>query len=311
MQRLSLPGQVIKVSGSGTLDAQKLWPTRAAAKRMLARAMQELTGKSELGEAFAQLLHPDDRVAIKPNGIGGKRGGKMVTSRELILEVVHGVVAAGVPPSHITIYEQFATFLRGTRIVGSALKPDSELPEGVSAVVHRERDAVMDAIRVSGIKTKFVRPFTEATAVINVPLIKDHSLCGYTGALKNITHGSITNPSAYHAHKASPQIAELYAQDVVKSRVVLHIVDAYKVMYDGGPLDRKPHRRIPYEALYASTDPVALDAVGWQLVDELRQDNGLPSLEAAGRKPTYIAIAGQLGLGVADRSRISMREVRA
>jgi len=40
-------------------------------------------------------------------------------------------------------------------------------------VIHGKKDATMPEIRVHGIATRFVRPLTEATAVINVPLIKD------------------------------------------------------------------------------------------------------------------------------------------
>ena len=82
----------------------------------------------------------------------------------------------------------------------------------------------------TGVRTRFVKPLTDATACINFALIKDHSICGYTGALKNMTHGCSINPHDFHVHHASPQIALLYAQDVIKSRVRLHITDAFKVM---------------------------------------------------------------------------------
>jgi uncharacterized Fe-S center protein len=167
----------------------------------------------------------------------------------------------------------------------------------------------MDEIQVAGKGTRYCRPFTEATAVIDVGQFKDHSICGYTGAMKNITHGTILNPHDFHEHNASPQIAKLYAQDIVKSRVRLHIADVFKVIYDEGPLDTNPNRRIPQEAVYASTDPVALDVVGWALIEKLRKDNSLPTLKDAGREPSYIKIAGELGLGVFDKNRITLREV--
>ena len=167
----------------------------------------------------------------------------------------------------------------------------------------------MPQISVLGIGTKFVRPFTEATAVINMGVIKDHAICGYTGCLKNITHGSTINPHAFHEHNASPQIAELYAQDVVKSRVRLHIVDGYKLIYDEGPLDTNKKRRVPHEAVYATTDPVAMDVIGWGVVEKWRKENGLPTLKEASREPSYIRIAGELGLGVFDLNRITLREV--
>ncbi len=307
---LSIPGKVVKVTKANTLQGNGLWPTEDAARAMLERVMSELTGLSDMGAAFGKFVHKDDKVAIKPNGIAGKNGATMATNKELVLEVVKGVMAAGVPASSIVIYEQYPAFLAGTRIANRQGVMDASFPAGITAVVHENKDATMPEIQVSGTGTKFVRPFTEATAVINVGLIKYHSICGYTGCLKNITHGSTINPHDFHAHNASPQIASLYAQDVVKSRVRLHIIDGFKLIYDEGPLDTNKKRRVPYEAVYATTDPVAMDVLGWAVVEEHRRDNGLPSLKDAGREPTYIRFAGDLGLGLADRNRISLREVK-
>lgn len=307
---LAMPGKVVKVSSANTLQPNGLWPTEEAARNMLQRAMTELTGLSDMGAAFGKFVHKDDKVAIKPNGIAGKNGATMASNKELVLEIVKGVMAAGVPATNIVIYEQYSKFLAGTRIASVGAVMDPSFPAGITATVHENRDASMPEIKVEGIGTKFVRPFTEATAVINVGLIKDHSICGYTGCLKNITHGSTINPHAFHEHNASPQIASLYAQDVVKSRVRLHLVDGFKIIYDEGPLDTNKKRRVPHEAVYATTDPVSMDVVGWAVVEEWRKNNGLPTLKDAGREPTYIRVAADLGLGVADTNRISLRDVK-
>jgi uncharacterized protein (DUF362 family) len=307
---LAIPGKVVKVSASNTLQPNGLWPTDDAARNMLQRVMAELTGLSDLGAAFAKFVNKADKVAIKPNGIAGKSGATMASNKELVLEIVKGVMAAGVPASSIVIYEQYPSFMAGTRVASRTGVIDPSFPAGVTTTVHENKDATMPEIQVAGIGTKFVRAFTEATAVINVGLIKDHGICGYTGCLKNITHGSTINPHAFHEHNASPQIAQLYAQDVVKSRVRLHIIDGFKLIYDEGPLDTNKKRRVPYEAVYATTDPVAMDVLGWAVVEQHRRDNGLPTLKDVGREPTYIRTAGDLGLGVADKNRISLREVR-
>lgn len=307
---LTVPGKIVKVSKSSTLQANGLWPEQAAAKQMLERAMTEYTGTSNLGAAFGKFIHKDDKVAIKPNGIAGKNGATMASNKELVLEIVRGVMAAGVPATNIVIFEQYPSFLAGTRIASKTRVMDSEFPAGITAMVHENKDAVMSEIMVAGVGTKIVRPFTDATAVINVSLIKDHSICGYTGCLKNITHGATINPHAFHEHNASPQIAQLYAQDVIKSRVRLHIVDGYKLIYDEGPLDTNKKRRVPHEAVYVTTDPVAMDMIGWGVVEKWRKDNGLPTLKEASREPTYIRSASDLGLGTADLNRIAMREIK-
>jgi len=310
--RLSLPGKVVRVTRPGSLQANGIYPRPEWARAMLERAMRELTGESTLREAFAQLVHPDDTVAIKPNGIAGRKSMKMATNKELVVEVVKAVMSVGVPAERITIFEQFKDFLFATRCITDKekLTPAPELPAGVKLAVHLNSDAVMDSILVGGIATKYVTPFTQASVVINLPQLKDHAICGYTGAMKNITHGANINPQHFHEHNASPQIAHLYAQEVVRSRLALHIKDAYQVIYEGGPVDKLPGRRVPYEALYVSTDPVAIDVVGWQVVERLRQQNGLPTLAAVSRSPSYLRVAGELGLGIHDRKRIRLREVR-
>jgi len=306
---MNAPGRVVRVTQSNTLQPNGLWPTQDAATSMLERAMTELTGTTNVGGAFARFVHPSDKVAIKPNGLAGRGGGTMASNKELVLAIVRGVIAAGVPASSIVIYEQWESFMAGTRVTDKDMALDPDFPAGVTAVVHKNKDATMDPIDVEDKHTRFVRPFTEATCVINVGLIKDHAICGYTGCLKNITHGSIVNPHDYHEHHASPQIANLYAQDVARSRVRLHITDAYKLIYDEGPTDQNKKRRVPHESLYVSTDPVASDVLGWSLVEQHRKEAGLPTLKDAGREPAYIQTAGDLGLGVFDRNMIRLREV--
>jgi uncharacterized protein (DUF362 family) len=300
---LSEPGKIIKVSKSDTLMPNGLFPKADVAQTMLERVMMELTGETDINKAMARFIHKDDKVAIKMNGIAGQTGATMATNKEIVLPIVAAVLAVGVPAANIMVYEQYNSFFNGTRVNAK------NLPPGVQMGIHANKDATMPEIRVLGIRTKFVRQLTEATAVINVALIKDHSICGYTGCLKNMTHGSTINPHDFHAHNASPQIATLYAQDVVKSRVRLHITDAFKLIYDQGPLDKNPERRVPHDAVYATTDPVAMDIIGWGEVEKWRKNKGLPTLAKAGREPTYIRVAGELGLGVADKEQIRMREV--
>jgi uncharacterized protein (DUF362 family) len=181
----------------------------------------------------------------------------------------------------------------------------------VKTSVHQNQDATMEMrpIPSTGTSTKFVRVLTEATALINFSLIKDHSICGYTGCLKNMTHGMSINPDAFHAHHASPQIALMAAQDVIRTRLRLNITDGFKLMAQGGPLWKSPQHVVPHEAVYVTTDPVAMDAIGWDLVEAQRAKFNLPTLTAAGRTPAYIQDAEGLGLGVADRNAIVLREV--
>lgn len=305
---LSVPGKVVKVSAkgdfAGIMQPNQLWPKAEVARRLLEKALMEFTGAANLVEALRKFIHKDDVVAIKPNGIAGQKGQTMAVNFELIQPLVEGLIALGVPAEKITVYEQYPSFLMGTRVNVR----DWKLPAGVKTGTHNNNDHPMREVRIyQGIPTKYARFLLEATAVINMTMIKDHSICGYTGTLKNITHGNVNNPHDHHAHNASPQIAMLYNHPIVTSRVRLQITDAFKIMYDRGPLDRDPKTRIPHGAVYVSTDPVAMEAIGHKLVDDERTARGLKTLKDAGRDPSYIRVAGDLGLGVADLNAVRLK----
>jgi uncharacterized protein (DUF362 family) len=306
---LTKSGRVVKVTKGNDLESlmQKnlLWPKPEVAKAMVERALTELTGASNLVEALGKFIHKDDVVAIKPNGIAGQSGATMAANAEVIVPIVEGLISLGVPADKITVYEQYPSYLTGTRVA-------KKLPKGVKTGVHGNQDATMKPLAVfESVETRYVRFLTEATAVINITNFKDHSICGFTGCMKNMTHGSIVNPQKHHAHHASPQIAVLYANEIMRSRVRLHIVDAFKIIYDKGPLDKDPKRRILHGAIYASTDPVATDTIGWNVIDRARKDHGMKSLAQAGREPKYIATAAELGVGKHAESKISLKEVSA
>jgi uncharacterized Fe-S center protein len=298
---MAAPGVVVRVKKSGCLEANGLFPKADDAKEMLRRAMQELTGKTDLVEAVKLFVHPQDKVCVKVNGIAQQN---MATNKELVLPFVEAMVAAGVPGANITLLEQYPGFFQATRI-----KP-KDVPNGVAISVHTNHDATMDWRPIpGGGRAKFVRVLTEATALINFGLIKDHSIQGYTGAMKNMTHGCNVNPQDFHDRHGSPQIALLAAQDVVRSRLRLCIMDGFKLMAHGGPLWKQPQYVVPHESVYASTDPVAVDSIGWGEVEKARASFGLKSLKDEGREPTYIRSAESLGLGVADPKKITLREV--
>ena len=304
---LTVPGKIVKVSAKGDfasyMQPNQLWPKPEVASAMLEKALTEFTGTSNLTDALGKFIHKDDVVAIKPNGIAGQKGYTMATNFELILPLVQGLMKLGVPADKITVYEQYPTFLAGTRVNVR----DWKLPDGVRSGTHNNNDHPMPDIKVyNGIKTRYCRFFTEATAVINLTMMKDHGICGYTGTMKNITHGNINNPQDHHEHNASPQIAMLYNHPIVTSRVRLHITDAYKITYDKGPLDKDPKTRVPHGAVYVATDPVAMDTYGWKVIDDERKAHGLPSLKESGREPAYIQAAGQFGLGVHDLNAVKV-----
>ena len=304
------PGYVVQVSKgtdfASVMQPNQLWPRLGVAKVLLERALMDLTGEINLVKALGRLVHPSETVALKVNGIAGQTGHTMAFNFEFVLPLVEALLQLGVKAERITVFEQFPNFLAGSRVNVKA----SQLPAGVKAESHNNRDAKMPQVRVfHSVKTRYVRQVTDASAVIDLTMMKDHSICGFTGALKNMSHGQIVNPQDHHAHGASPQIALLNHHPVLRSRVRLHLVDAMKIIYDEGPLDKNPVKRVPHGSFYASTDPVAIDRVGWKVIDDARLHHKLKPLDKVKRTPRYILAAAELGLGVARLDAIRLRSV--
>jgi hypothetical protein len=108
---------------------------------------------------------------------------------------------------------------------------------------------------------------------------------------------------------------------VIRDKTVLHVCDAVQGLYHGGPVMRKEAAKFVWEhkRMYFATDPVALDKIGWEELDRKRVSAGMKPLAEAQMddfsrfvrmQPEHVDIAGALGLGVADRSKIDLREIQ-
>jgi hypothetical protein len=144
----------------------------------------------------------------------------------------------------------------------------------------------------------------EITALINVPLIKDHRIAGVTISMKN-HFGSILNPSDLHASCCDPYLAELNATAPIKDKTRLIIVDGLRALYNGGPRDN-PQWKWRQNAIIAGTDTVAVDHLGLQIIEEKRKEQDLAPL---GERARHIATAARMGLGTNDPAHIDLREI--
>jgi hypothetical protein len=81
-------------------------------------------------------------------------------------------------------------------------------------------------------------------------------------------------------------------------------------VYNGGPGFRPEFLWQP-NTLIVGEDRVAVDHTAWQILERKRAEVGMPTFEAAGRLPRYIATAAdaQHNLGVNDPQRIQLMEV--
>ncbi len=332
------PGQVVEVRNpqmcrDGRRDA-------AAIKTTLDRGMKELTGATDAVEAWKHFFEPGDVVGIKvvPNGQPDAH-----SSFEIVLEVIEKLKAAGVKPNDIFVYDRFRTeFIQAGY---PKILPDGIHWGGFAAdsnqftldypslrndpLANYDHDAFvwMDLIpygddpkddrkyrsHLSKLVTKTLNK------IVGIPVLKDHGSAGVTGALKNMSHGTVNNVARSHSNTftnvCNQFIPQVVSHPIIRQKFVLQIMDGIRGVYHGGPFS-KENGKWTWEnnSILFATDPVALDHVEWGIVDAQRIKQKLPPVAAAGlvaidplnnegfdvRQPQHIALAGALGLGYFD-----------
>ena len=272
----------------------------STARRMYETGIALLTGERSPGEGLRRLFMPSDRVAVKVNTIGGK---PLSTRPDVALPLAAWLMEGLLKPGNLVIWDRTNRELRSA---GYRLAPEGRGPrvfgtdtEGIGygreLVAHRDIGSLFSAIQEDW-----------ATASISLAVLKDHGMAGVTAGMKNY-FGAIHNPNKYHDGGCDPFVAHVFDAPPVKAKHRLTILDALTVQYHRGP-SFHPRWAERVGALVFGTDPVATDAVGWRLVEGLRERKGLPSLAEEGRKPGYLAAAERLGLGTGDPACIEIVE---
>ncbi|MBN1944562.1 MAG: DUF362 domain-containing protein [Bradymonadales bacterium] len=295
----SRPGHVVRIAHSQALsdpDRVDSEPVCEVVELMVNAAILAFTGRGELAVAYGELFCPEDRVLIKLSCLGSPN---MATNEAVVAALIKGLKLLGIPEQNMVLYDQYRN-----RMMRARYRPGGDLL-GVPIEFSRTRGYSGTAIRHDAGSSPFAVAFEQATAVISVPVFKDHDVSGFTGGMKNITHGCTENPSQMHRNHCAA-IADIYNTDMVRSRMRLLVADVLRLMYHEGPQDN-PNKEA-HNSVYLATDPVALDTIGLQLVNEARTRHDIRSLEEDGRPNTYLARATELGLGEHRREAITLEE---
>src|SRR5438477_629131 len=130
---------------------------------------------------------------------------------------------------------------------------------------------------------------------------------GMAGCIYNMTIPNIDNwrRFAQGSRFGAESLAEIYANPIIAKKVVFNLMDGLIAQYAGGP-QPQPNYAVHHGTLYASRDPVALDAIALKLLEEWRKRG---SLRPVGSVAAYIDFASQLGLGNSATNRIEVRNI--
>jgi uncharacterized protein (DUF362 family) len=297
--RFAQKGAVVRVARPGALGSGGSPPAELV-RRMVDRAVMELTGQAKAADAWALFAKPEDTVLLKPNGFGFPA---MAAHPATTYAIVAALRDVGVPEQNIVIYDQYQS-----RLGASGYKVTPVGAKGVRVLTNKQIGYEATPRRHPMGRVNLALPVLAASVIIDIPVIKDHDLSGVTCAMKNITHGVVQQPGALHKGGCAA-IPGVWALSEIKDKVKLVICDAFKLVYDGGPHDR-PRNKVLYDSVFATTDPVAMDRLAWDAVEEVRKAKGKPTLTQAKRPPRFIEAAAALGLGVGARAEIKLTELR-
>lgn len=320
-----VPSKVIYATDNAALGAGRQ-VSGPVVRRMVDRLVMRVTEKPTVAEAWRSLVGPKDRVGIKVAASGGAVSG---TNPEVVDAIVAGLNEAGIPASQIIVWDRSlqdlvaAGYRRdGARyqlrwvdpVKGYDIKSQVSAPVlgkliwGDSGFGNKAGTRYVDFLTTGDQLSS--RSFysnvlsKEVTKIINVPSLEDSFLTGINGALANMVLPNLDNwrrftkPPSY----GDPYLAEIYADAVIRDKVVLTIMDGLVLQYAGGPF-ANPGFLLDHFTLYASRDPVAIDAVATRLLDEARAPSKLPAL---GPMTTWLESAHAAGLGNAKEDRIEL-----
>ncbi len=271
--------------------------SHTALAALLDRAMQAFYDRDTALEAWKQLARPGEVIGLKVNCLAGR--GSASTSPALVEAISERLRQAGIAAKDIIVFDRLSEDLEsaGFRISD---RPGRARVGGNDAFGYEEDLAVYGS--AGSLLSKAVTRVCDG--IINLPVLKDHSIAGVTIALKNL-FGVIHNPNKYHTNAGDPYIADVYMLSPIRNKVRLAICDAMTAQYEGGP-SYMPQWAWPFNGLLVARDPVALDYTGWRIIEAKRAEKGLKPLDP---RPSYIATAAAHGIGTNDPHRIERVEV--
>lgn len=323
----TLPDRSIVYSAHDPSAIKDYRTNPAVVRAMVNRLVLAVTAQPDLARAWGSLVSPNDKIGIKISAAGGEL---FTTHRDVVNAIVDGLAAAGHPRGSIVVWDRSLGGIKeagydpgaeGYRLksiaprdgydpkaiftaplAGNLIWGDLEFRSDRGTVpLLSDKEQLSDESHFSKIVS------SEVTKIINVPVMSDSSMNGLAGCLYNVTIPNIDNSRRFTQVNGwgGAAIVDLYNNPLIGKKVVLNIMDGLVAQYAGGP-QSQPNYAVHHATLLASKDPVAIDALALQRIDAWREKAKFPPI---GRLANHVEVAGQVGLGHADLTRIEIRNV--
>jgi uncharacterized protein (DUF362 family) len=237
-----------------------------------------------------RFVKPGERVTIKPN-IGWDRTPEQAadTNPLLVGEMVRLCLAAGaasVIVSDISCNDPRRCFIR------SGIRAEAE-KAGATVILPLDED--YREIDMGGkVLTKWpvLKHFVETDRLINMPIVKQHSLSVCTAGMKNLY--GIIGGSRGRLHQ---QIDQSIVDLVLFATPTLTVIDATRVLLRGGPQGGSLDDVSIQNTVMCATDPVAGDSRASEFLSTL------------GERVPHIVLGEKSGLGLVDYRKAGYKEI--
>jgi uncharacterized protein (DUF362 family) len=323
---------VVRAQSSDAIYDYKV--NSAVVYRLVNEAVMAVTGEGSVSGAWSSLVKPSDVVGIKVC----TNGAPLFSTRpEVVQSIADGLRQAGVPWENIVVFDREAELLKragfrsrpgsyrvlwaegnydpqvaiSSPVAGQLIYGDLDflgkdlpnLKEELQINDQKKRlGNISNESHVSKVLTKVV------TKVINVPVLADNFYCGLSGALFNMTVQNVDNwrRLVQPPDSGDPAIPEAYSDPRISGKVVITIMDGLVALYAGGPFGDANYA-IQFGTIYASKDPVAIDALACKRLDKWRLD---ANMDTVSKTAKYVETATQLEIGNSDPNKIEVRDIR-
>jgi len=261
-----------------------------AVAEMITEGLLQLTQKPDIISAWLSLVSTTDTIGIKVNAVPGRIGGTRI---EVVDTVVKGLLKAQVPPNNIIIWDASLKDLHAAGFDNLTKRHNIRIAGAKDA--GWDKSAVYDSPIVgtliagdaefkSGEETSSRKSYLsrliskELTRIISIQPLINHNKVGVSGHLVGLTRGSVDNNRRFGISNAIlvesiPNIIALEDKEQkrhIGDKIALCITDALYFQYLGQS-KALLHYTEPLGQLRFSTDPVALDILSIEELEQQRQ----------------------------------------
>lgn len=295
-------------------------------------AVERLVEAFESGSGASLVPGPRSKVGLKVNT---RSGSGLSTPRALLRAVITALEARGFDREAILIIDYSSHGLREAGILpplsaanatfegcpvlaldsGAFYDPDWFYDSPLPPTLQQEPGLLADVKRPDRLeagsrerKSFLPEPLLfEVDFWINLAVGVDDPALGIDGVLANATLWNVSNSQRFLVNQAtaSAAVAEIAAIPELEERMLLHFVSLERYQFIGGPFFNSLYSRSE-PLLWMSSDPVALDRLIYDRINERRRLEGFPEIRPL---PRQLPFAASLGLGEFRPAAITLRRL--